>query len=80
MKVGLATQVLIRSVAKSLLVCQDLTMPEFSDARSIPDFQMCFDNLFDIMNSKFQGALGLKAPISFNNYASIGIELEKCRR
>ena len=69
-----------RSVAKSLLVCQDLKMPEFSDSHSISDFLMCFDNLFDIMNSKFQGALGLKARISSNNYASISIELEKCRR
>ena len=53
MKVRLATQVLIKSVAKSLLVCQDLKMPEFSDAHSISDFLMCFDNLFDIRNSKF---------------------------
>ena len=78
--VRLATQVLIRSVTKSLLVWQNLKMPEFSDAHSISDILMCFDNLFDIMKSKFQGALGLKAPISCNNYASISIELEKCRR
>ena len=78
MTVRLAT--LSRIVAKSLLVYQDLKMPEFSDAHSISDFLMCFDNLFDIMNSKFQGALGLKVPISSNNFASISVELEKCRR
>ena len=32
MKVRLATQVLSRSVAKSLLVCQDMKMPDFKEA------------------------------------------------
>ena len=52
-KVKLATQTLSRSTSNSLIFCcTDLKLKQFQGAEATADFLLCFDQLFDILNSK----------------------------
>ncbi|GBM48387.1 DNA transposase THAP9, partial [Araneus ventricosus] len=53
MKVKLATQVLSASVADALLyLAKDANLPEFKGCEATVEFIQCFNNLFDVMNSR----------------------------
>lgn len=68
MKVKLATQLLSRSVATSLKLCeQKLSSTKFLNTGATVNFIEKFNNLFDIMNSRKQERFGFKKPIGSDN-------------
>ena len=79
-KVRLAVQVLSKKTANSLLfACKDLRLPEFKDSEPTADFLMCFNNLFDILNSRHILEKFGKAPISSKNFSYWSEEVKKCK-
>ncbi|CAL1294995.1 unnamed protein product, partial [Larinioides sclopetarius] len=74
MKVKLATQVLSASVADALLYLEkDANLPEFRGCEATVEFIqcLCFNNLFDVMNSHNLLAKGLKGPMQSTNVEQI---------
>ena len=79
MNVRFAAQVLSRRTANSLMfACQDLKLLHFKNAEATSDFLMCFNNLFDILNSRHPLQSFGKAPISDKNESYWRPELFKC--
>lgn len=72
MKVRLATQLLSRSVAKALLLCNELlTGKAFEDVSGTVKFISIINDLFDIMNSNKYGKYGFKQPLNSKNVSTI---------
>ena len=79
MKVKFATQTLSRSVSNALLFCsKDLNLEEFSEAEATSEFLLCFDQLFDIMNSKNLNGKFSKAPMTIRNRQYWEEQFRKC--
>ena len=67
-KVKLATQTLSRSTSHAILFCcNDINLAQFNGAVPTADFILCFDQLFDILNSRNILQLNAKAPVSEKN-------------
>lgn len=68
MKVKLATQVLSRSVGKSLRFCRDiLKLPEFAGSEATEEFCYIMNDIFDLLNSRFPTGTHMKAPLTVDN-------------
>ena len=70
MKVKFAVQLLSRSVTNSLRTLRDLNVPEFWDIDATADYLICFDRIFNIMNSRSPRQSLLKAPLMKTNEES----------
>ena len=78
-KVKLATQTLSRSTSNSLIFCcTDLKLKQFQGAEATADFLLCFDQLFDILNSKHPAQQFGKAPITEFNQPYWEPVLDRC--
>lgn len=72
MKVKLATQLLSRSVAKALVLCNsDLNIPAFNGSQPTSEFIMMINNVFDILNTRNLNDHGYKKPLSLTNADNI---------
>ncbi|KAJ8720540.1 hypothetical protein PYW08_006005 [Mythimna loreyi] len=81
MKVKLATQLLSRSVANALQVCEEtLRSSNFKDSGPTKDFIILFNDLFDIFNSRARDKFGFKKPVSSGNAKEIFAFLEKAKK
>lgn len=68
MKVKLATQLLSKSVATSLKLCEKhLSSRRFLNTEATVQFIENFNNLFDVMNSRKRDHFGFKKPICSEN-------------
>ncbi|RVE41326.1 hypothetical protein evm_014021 [Chilo suppressalis] len=81
MKVKLATQLLSMSVAKALLLCdQVLKSSQFLDSSATVNFLTIMNNFFDIMNSRKCHRYGFKRPIDENNKSEVFDYLDKVKK
>lgn len=72
MKVKLATQLLSMSVAKALLLCDEvLNSRQFQDSSGTVNFITLINNFFDIMNSRKCNFYGYKRPIDRKSKSEI---------
>lgn len=71
MKVKLATQLLSKSVANALELCEQLSIPKFCETAATVDFINIFNDLFDIFNSRSVHIFGFKKPICPQNASEI---------
>ena len=67
MKVKLATQTISRSVAAALLTMKDSNDNNFAKVQPTIDYLLCFDELFDVMNSHSLSNQFSKAPLQPKN-------------
>ena len=70
MKVRYAVQVLSRSVANALLTLRDLDFKNFRDVYGTSEYLLCFDSIFDVMNSRSLSQSFQKAPMKEKNEES----------
>ncbi|CAK1579044.1 unnamed protein product [Parnassius mnemosyne] len=78
MKVRLAAQLLSRSVAIAIDVCEnDLHISEFENSSATVQFLHNVNNIFDIFNSRNLNNLGLKKPLCPSNKADIFQNLDE---
>ncbi|KAJ8706872.1 hypothetical protein PYW07_012950 [Mythimna separata] len=81
MKVKLATQLLSKSVAKALELCEQLLVSSrFNDTAATVEFIEIFNNLFDIFNSRSFEIFGFKKPICSQNATEIIQFLDKAKQ
>lgn len=81
MKVRLATQLLSKSVAKALQLCdEDLKYTQFADSSATIQFLETFNDFFDTMNSRKCHFYGFKRPIDAINKSEVLIFLSKVKR
>ena len=71
MKVSLAAQVLSKSVADSLQICNDNDVPGFDGCEATVKFIRIFNDLFDILNSQHNNFEGWKGAASKDTYVEI---------
>lgn len=72
MKVKLATQLLSTSVAKALLLCDEvLNSTQFQDSSGTVNFITIMNNFFDVMNSRKFHFYGFKRPIDSKSKSQI---------
>lgn len=67
MKVRLAAQLLLRSVAIAIDFCKNTLKSEFHGSEATTRFLMLANDVFDIFNSINFLSHGLKKPLLFNN-------------
>lgn len=80
MKVKLATQLLSMSVAKALLLCDELLKSSgFKDSTGTVEFITLMNNFFDIMNSRKFHYYGFKRPVDVKSKTEIFNYLEKVK-
>ncbi|KAI5634401.1 transposase protein domain-containing protein [Phthorimaea operculella] len=80
MKVKLATQLLSRSIALALKLCDQLSIASnITNTAPTVQFVTIFNNLFDILNTKASGDYGYKKPLSTNNQTEIMDFLEQAK-
>lgn len=80
MKVRLATQLLSRSVAKALLLCNELlTGHTFENVSATVKFVTIINDVFDIMNSNKYGKYGFKQPLNSKNISTVLPFLERAK-
>lgn len=78
MKVKLATQLLSKSVAKSLDFCREnLKIPVFKESLATAQFIRIFNDIFDVLNSRNLKEFGYKQPLNMNNKSKIMDFLDK---
>ena len=71
MKTSLAAQTLSSSVASALSYLKDTQNPEFQGTDATVEFITCFNNLFDIFNSKNKFGSYYKKPLNKNSSKEI---------
>lgn len=80
MKVKLATQLLSRSVASALRLCEETLRPmNFKDSGPTRAFIIIINDLFDVFNSRARGKYGFKKPVCANNAEELFAFLEKAK-
>lgn len=80
MKVKLATQLLSKSVAKSLTLCEEiLKSSRFTNTDATVKFIENFNNVFDVMNSRKRNKFGYQKPVCPDNKNKIFSFLDKMK-
>lgn len=80
MKVKLATQLLSKSVAKALELCEQLLVSSrFKDTAATVEFIEIFNDLFDVFNSRSGEMFGYKKPICPQNAMEVMDFLDKAK-
>lgn len=71
MSVRVAAETISNSVADSLQLLLNKKINGFEGCKPTIEYIRCFNDLFDVMNSKYENAIGLKKPINEENIESI---------
>lgn len=80
MKVKLATQLLSRSIARALELCDQLSLaPNITNTEPTVEFINIFNDLFDVLNSRASGEYGYKRPLCSQNQANVLHFLEQAK-
>lgn len=77
MSVRVAAETISNSVADSLQLLLNKKINGFEGCKPTIEYIRCFNDLFDVMNSKYENAIGLKKPINEENIESIISLFEK---